>query len=63
MATGREGITFRDPGDLANLLVSVATRSIAPDGPLAKSRAWLQQNPPQRWDAQWESTARPVLIP
>ena len=63
METGREGVTFRDPGDLANLLVSVATRSIAPDGPLAKSRAWLQQHPPQRWDAQWESTARPVLIP
>jgi beta-1,4-mannosyltransferase len=63
METGREGITFRDPGDLANLLVSVATRTIAPDGPLAKSRAWLQQHPPQRWDAQWESTARPVLIP
>jgi len=63
METGREGVTFRDPGDLANLLVSVATRSIAPDGPLAKSRAWLQQHPPQRWDAHWESTARPVLIP
>jgi beta-1,4-mannosyltransferase len=63
METGREGVTFRDPGDLANLLVSVATRSIAPDGLLAKSRAWLQQNPPQRWDAQWESAARPVLIP
>lgn len=63
METGREGVTFRDPGDLANLLVSVATRSVAPDGPLAQSRAWLQQHPPQRWDAQWESTARPVLIP
>jgi beta-1,4-mannosyltransferase len=63
METGHEGITFRDPGDLANLLVSVATRAIAPDGPLAKSRAWLQQHPPQRWDEQWESTARPVLIP
>ena len=63
METGREGITFRDPGDLSNLLVSVATRAIPPDGPLAKSRAWLQQHPPQRWDAQWESTARAVLIP
>ena len=64
METGHEGVTFRDPGDLANLLVSVATRSIAPDGPLAKSRAWLQQNPPQRWDAQWESHgASRVLIP
>jgi beta-1,4-mannosyltransferase len=63
METGHEGVTFRDPGDLAHLLVSVATRSIAPDGPLAKSRAWLQQHPPQRWDAQWDAAARPVLIP
>ncbi len=63
METGHEGVTFRDPGDLANLLVAVATRSIAPDGPLAKSRAWLQQHPPQRWDAQWESTARPGASP
>jgi beta-1,4-mannosyltransferase len=62
METGREGITFRDPGDLANLLVSVATRSIAPDGPLAKSRAWLAQNPPERWDVQWDRAARPVLV-
>ena len=62
METGREGVTFRDPGDLANLLVSVATRSIAPDGPLAKSRAWLAQNPPERWDVQWDRAARPVLV-
>lgn len=63
MTTGREGVTFRDPGDLATLLVAVALRSIAPDSPLARSRAWLRQHPPERWDAQWQSAARPVLIP
>ena len=62
METGREGVTFRDPGDLANLVVAVATRSLAADGPLAKSRAWLAQNPPERWDIQWDRAARPVLI-
>ena len=62
METGHEGVTFRDPGDLANLFVAVATRSLAPDGPLAKSRAWLAQNPPERWDVQWDRTARPVLV-
>jgi len=62
METGHEGVTFRDPGDLANLLVAVATRSLAADGPLAKSRAWLAQNPPERWDTQWDRTARPALI-
>lgn len=61
METGHEGVTFRDPGDLAALFVAVATRSLAPDGPLAKSRAWLAQNPPERWDQQWDRTAGPHL--
>ena len=62
METGHEGVTFRDPGDLAALFVAVATRSHAPDGPLAKSRAWLAQNPPERWDQQWQKTAQHLLI-
>jgi beta-1,4-mannosyltransferase len=62
MENGREGVTFRDPGDLANILLAVATRAIPTDSPLARSRAWLNQNPPERWDAQWESAARPVLV-
>ena len=63
MNSGREGVTFRDPGELANLLVAVASRSIAADSALAKSRAWLAQNPPEHWDAQWHATARHVLLP
>jgi beta-1,4-mannosyltransferase len=62
MENGREGVTFRDPGDLANLLVAVASSAIRPDSPLAQSRAWLTEHPPERWDAQWESAARPVLV-
>ena len=62
MTTGREGITFRDPGDLAALLVAVASRTISADSALARSRAWLAQNPPERWDAQWNATARKVLV-
>ena len=42
LTTGHEGVTFHDPGQLATLFVAVATRSLAPDGPLAKSRAWLR---------------------
>jgi beta-1,4-mannosyltransferase len=61
--SGREGVTFRDPGDLASLLVTVASGSVAPDSPLSKSRAWLAGHPPERWDAQWTAAARPVLIP
>lgn len=63
MTSGQEGVTFRDPGDLAQLFVDVARHSVAPDSPLARSRAWLAQHPPQRWDSQWDATARPVLLP
>lgn len=59
---GHEGMTFRDPGDLAKVLVAIATAAVPADGAIARSRAWLQQNPPERWDAQWDATARGVLL-
>lgn len=62
MTTGQEGVMFRDPGDLANILVAVATRAIAADAPLARARAWLAQHPAERWDAQWQAAAKPVLV-
>jgi hypothetical protein len=61
MTTGREGVTFRDPGELANILVGVATHSMA-ESPLSKSRSWLTQHPPERWETQWERAARPHLV-
>ncbi|MBY0493170.1 MAG: glycosyltransferase [Cyanobacteria bacterium] len=63
ITTGQEGLTFRDPGDLATLLVNVANRVALPDSPLAKSRAWIAAHAPERWNAQWEASARPVLLP
>jgi beta-1,4-mannosyltransferase len=64
MTAGQDGVTFRDPGDLAAVLVSVANGSSAsPDSPLGRSRAWLSQHQPARWSTQWESAARPVLLP
>jgi beta-1,4-mannosyltransferase len=62
MSTGQEGVTFRDPGELANILVSVASQAMTADSALAKSRAWLAQHPPERWDAQWDASARRVLL-
>jgi beta-1,4-mannosyltransferase len=62
MTTGEQGVTFRDPGELATLLVSVAHQSTAPDPRLAQSRAWLAQQPTERWDAQWDASARHVLL-
>ena len=62
MTPGQEGVAFRDPGDLAAVLIGVANRTSLPDSPLWQSRAWLAANAPERWDAQWESAARPVLL-
>jgi beta-1,4-mannosyltransferase len=61
MTTGREGVTFRDPGDLAALFVNLATRAESADSPVARSREWLLQNPPERWDEQWQQQAGPLL--
>ena len=63
MTSGQQGVTFHDPGDLSTVFVNVAKRSIAADSPLANARAWLAQNAPERWDAQWNATARAVLLP
>lgn len=62
MTSGQEGITFRDPGELAAVLTSVARGAVPPDAPLARSRAWLTDHPAERWDAQWSAKARPVLL-
>ena len=61
MSTGHEGVTFRDPGELANLLVGVANNSMA-ESALSKSRSWLTQHPPERWETQWEAAAKPHLM-
>jgi beta-1,4-mannosyltransferase len=63
MTAGHEGVTFRDPGDLSTLLVAAAQQSTAADSPMGRSRAWLLQNPPERWSAQWAAAARPALFP
>lgn len=61
LTNGREGVTFRDPGELANLLVTLATRAIAPASALGRSQAWLFENPAERWDTQWQAAALPAL--
>ena len=63
ITAGNEGVLFRDPGELSNVMVAVARRSITADSGLGRSRAWLQQHPAEMWDAQWNAAARPVLLP
>ncbi len=61
LTNGHEGVTFRDPGDLAGILVAVASKAIEPGSILGKSKTWLFENPAERWDAQWQAAALPVL--
>ena len=61
LTNGKEGVTFRDPGDLASLLVSVARRNATAESPLARSRVWLAAHPAERWEDHWKATAGPVL--
>jgi beta-1,4-mannosyltransferase len=63
MTAGHEGVLFRDPGELSNVLVAVAQRAIAADSALGRARVWLEQHPAEAWDAQWNAAARPVLLP
>lgn len=62
LTNGREGITFRDPGDLASILVSVAAGAAGPATALGRSKAWLFENPAVRWDTEWRAAALPVLF-
>lgn len=62
LTNGKEGVTFRDPGDLANLLVLVARRNATSDSPLARSRTWLAAHPAERWEDHWKATAGPALL-
>jgi len=62
MSAGREGVLFRDPGELANLFVTIARRSTDPNSGLGHVRTWLAAHPAEVWDTQWTATARPVLF-
>ncbi len=62
LANGREGVTFRDPGQLAAILIAVASGTIEPASPLGRSQAWLFENPATHWDDEWQAAARPVLM-
>ena len=57
LTNGHEGVTFKDPGQLATLLVALAENHNAPDSPLAQSRAWLAGHPAERWEDQWQAVA------
>ena len=61
LTTGHEGVTFRDPGDLSNLLVAIARADLEKVPHFASARTWLAAHQPERWEAQWGQIARPVV--
>lgn len=58
---GREGITFRDPGELSAVLVALASGELAAVPAFAAARVWLTGHPPERWEEEWSRNASPVL--
>ena len=63
LTVGHEGVTFRDPGDLARILVTIATQTLDAGSPPGRSRSWLAEHPAQRWEEQWRSAAAPHFLP
>jgi beta-1,4-mannosyltransferase len=63
LRNGQEGITFRDPGELATLLIALATADLSTVPKFAASRLWLHANSPEHWEDHWQSRALPILNP
>ncbi len=58
---GKQGITFRDPGELATILFALATNDLESQPALMTARAWLAAHPAERWEEHWQEIAAPVL--
>jgi beta-1,4-mannosyltransferase len=63
LTPGHEGITFHEPGQLAAVLVALATADLSSVPAFAASRTWLTSNAAERWQENWQQTARTVLMP
>ncbi|MFN2444281.1 MAG: glycosyltransferase [Vicinamibacterales bacterium] len=61
LTNGKEGVTFREPGELANVLVALATNDLSSVPAFAASREWLVTHPSEPWDEAWRRIAAPVL--
>ena len=61
LTSGQEGIAFRDPGDLAAVLVALATADLSRVPKFAAARTWLNAHPPEHWETHWAQNAPAVL--
>jgi beta-1,4-mannosyltransferase len=61
LTPGREGVTFRDPGELTTVLLALARADLTSVPAFASARTWLMANPAERWEEQWTRVAGPVV--
>jgi beta-1,4-mannosyltransferase len=62
LTPGQEGVTFHEPGQLASILVALASADLAAVPKFAAARAWVNGHAPERWIDQWNRSAKPVLM-
>jgi beta-1,4-mannosyltransferase len=62
LTPGQEGVTFHEPGQLASILVALASADLAAVPQFAAARTWVNGNAPERWIDQWNRAAKPVLM-
>jgi beta-1,4-mannosyltransferase len=62
LTSGKEGMTFHEPGQLAAVLIALATADLSRVPAFAQARTWLAANPAERWQEHWQRSARPVLM-
>lgn len=62
LTPGHEGVTFGEPGELAVVIVAIATADLTAVPKFAASRAWVAAHPAERWNEAWQQTAKPLLI-
>jgi beta-1,4-mannosyltransferase len=61
LTAGREGMTFRDPGELAAVVFALAMADLSSVPAFAAARQWLVAHPAERWEDHWPATVLPVL--
>jgi beta-1,4-mannosyltransferase len=61
LRTGKEGVTFHEPGELSAILMALATADLTRVPQFAAARVWLAANPAERWEPQWNEKALPLL--
>jgi len=61
LTPGHEGITFHEPGELAAVLLALATADLSRIPTFSAARSWLAAHVTERWEGHWKEKALPIL--